>query len=95
MTRGQRSLSELKRHVFEYVGLSPNRLSELFGEADKLPDETWWSASVRAQALFDAYLGSRKVRSFEGLKELLVSDCIKAMAKAEVTWHVVVRECGD
>ncbi|KAM7305316.1 hypothetical protein ISCGN_015213 [Ixodes scapularis] len=95
MTRGQRSFSELKRHVFEYLGLSANRLRELFGETVKLPDETWWSASVRARTLLDAYLDSRKVKSFEKLKDLLISDRIKVMATAEVARHVVLTECGD
>lgn len=95
MTRGQRSFSELKRHVFDYLGLSANRLRELFGEAEKLPHETWWSASVRARTLLDAYLDSRKVRTFEELKELLISDRIKAMATAEAARHVVLTECGD
>ncbi|KAG0422036.1 hypothetical protein HPB47_002108 [Ixodes persulcatus] len=80
MTWGQRSVSELKRHVFDYLGLSANRLRELFGEAEKLPHETWWSASVRARTLLDAYLDSRK---------------FKAMAIAEAARHVVLTECGD
>lgn len=95
MTRGQRSFSELKRHVFEYLGVSANRLRELFGETVKLPDETWWSASVRARTLLDAYLDSRKVKSFEELKDLLISDRIKVMATAEAARHVVLTECGD
>ncbi|KAG0418010.1 hypothetical protein HPB47_005184 [Ixodes persulcatus] len=86
--------SEVKRHVFEYLGLSPNRLCELFGEADKHPDETWWSTSVRARTFLDSYLDSKNVRSFEELKELLISDRIKVMATAEAARHVVRTECG-
>lgn len=95
MSRQQCTFTQLKLHVFEFMGLLPERLHELFGETEKLPDETWWSASVRASAILDAYLESRNVRSFEELKELLISDRIKAITGPEASRHVVLTECGS
>jgi hypothetical protein len=68
----------VKQYLLDQFRLVPQYFLEMFNSVCRQSNDTYKSFISRLSLLLDYYLSSRKVKTFDELKQLLISDRVKA-----------------
>ena len=84
----------VKQYLLDQFRLVPQHFLELFNSVCRQSNDTYKSFISRLSLLLDYYLSSRKVSTFDGLKQLLISDRVKATLPEGPLNHLIKFEAS-
>ncbi|KAH6945377.1 hypothetical protein HPB50_008132 [Hyalomma asiaticum] len=84
--------AKLKSSILDGLRLTAAECKRLFMGSRKGEKESWDQFAVRLENYFDYYVQSSKVRTFEELEQLAVTDRLKECLSPEARAHVVLNE---
>ncbi|XP_064483024.1 uncharacterized protein LOC135395866 [Ornithodoros turicata] len=83
---------ELKQKVLTELRLTPGEYKRLFFHAKKGDSESWSQFTTRLESLFDHYVTSRKVKSQQDLRDLVIADRLKAVMPEDTRSYLMLTE---
>lgn len=83
---------ELKQTVLNELRLTPGEYKRLFFQARKTDGESWNQFTRRLETLFDHYVVSRKIKTLEELRSLMIADRLKAVMPEETRSYLMLTE---
>ncbi|KAH9367203.1 hypothetical protein HPB48_022966 [Haemaphysalis longicornis] len=91
---GVLSFEEVRDYVLAELKLTPDEYRRRFYACRK-GTETWGQFVTKLETTLDYYLRSRKIKTIDELKELLVADRAKTLMSEQVRTYVLQQETGD
>jgi len=82
----------VKRYILQELQLTPSVYLDKFQSVSRDSTETYHQFDNKLSSLFEYYVESRKVGSYEELIELIVYDRIKASLPPFLSWRVLALE---
>ncbi|KAL1447335.1 hypothetical protein MTO96_044323 [Rhipicephalus appendiculatus] len=89
---GTLSYGELKEKVLKELKMTPAEYRRRFLDIKKEAGESWNHLAARLEMIFNYYLSSREVHSFEQLQALLIADRLKQLMPPDIRSFVIQGE---